>query len=158
MVSLFLLVQISHTMTANTEHPLSRYRYKHPAFKQLDHRPWRLPQRRPLLSQVWKNLLFLHWEVDYDKVRAATPESLEIDRFDGKAWIAVVPFDMNQVTFYGFPALSYLSNFPEINVRTYVKRDGKPGVWFFSLDVPSQFAIWAARTFFELPTAMLRSV
>lgn len=126
-------------------------RAKHPALEQVDHRPWPLPDRRPLLSQVWQNLLFIHWEVDFKEIRDAIPQVLEVDVFNGKAWIAIVPFDMKKVTFNGMPSISSLSDFPEINVRTYVKYKGKPGVWFFSLDVPSRFAVWGARTFFHLP-------
>lgn len=123
----------------------------HPALKQLNHRPWLLPKKRPLLSQIWQNLLFIHWEVSFEQLRSVVPESLEIDTYDGKAWIAIVPFDMKKVTFNGIPPVPMLSDFPEINVRTYVKHGEKPGVWFFSLDVPSKFAVWTARTFFHLP-------
>lgn len=123
----------------------------HPAFAQTDHRPWPLPKRNWLLTQTWTNLLFIHWEIDYDDLRARVPAQLDIDLHDGKAWIAIVPFDMKGVTFRNCPKFSYLSDFPEINVRTYVTYKGKPGVWFFSLDVPSRFAVWAARTFFHLP-------
>ena len=123
----------------------------HPALKELRHRPWPLPKKRPLLSQVWQNLLFIHWEVSLKQVQAAVPKTLEIDTYDGKAWIAIVPFDMKKVTLNGIPPISALSDFPEINVRTYVKHKGKPGVWFFSLDVPSKIAVWIAQRFFHLP-------
>ena len=123
----------------------------HPALKQLSHRPWPLPKKRPLLSQVWQDLVFIHWEVSFVQIRAAVPQPLDIDTYNGKAWIAIVPFDMKKVTFKGIPPISALSDFPEINVRTYVKYKGKPGVWFFSLDIPSKFAVWVARTFFHLP-------
>jgi len=123
----------------------------HPAFSQVDHRPWALPNKKWLLTQTWMNLLFLHWEIDIDDLRARIPDQLEIDVHHGKAYIAIVPFDMKGVTFRNFPKISYFSDFPEINVRTYVTHQGKPGVWFFSLDVPRRFAVWAARTFFHLP-------
>lgn len=124
---------------------------KQPALQQTDHRPWPLPPKRPLLKQVWQNLAFMHWPVSYEQIRAAIPQPLEIDTFNGEAWIAVVPFDMKGVTLTGCPSVPWLSDFPEINVRTYVKYQGKAGVWFFSLDVPSRFAVWAARKFFHLP-------
>ena len=135
------------------ELPIKNHKRKtmHPAYQQVAHRPWPLPTRRPLLSQVWNNLLFIHWRMDLGQVRQVVPEPLEIDTFNGEAWIAIVPFDMKGVTFYGLPPISKLSDFPEINVRTYVKFDNKPGVWFFSLDVPSKLAVWSARTFFHLP-------
>lgn len=97
------------------------------------------------------DLLFIHWEIEYQDLRRRIPEGLEVDLYDGKAWIAIVPFDMKEVTLRHCPAISSISNFPEINVRTYVVRDGKPGVWFFSLDVTSRLAVWAARNFFHLP-------
>lgn len=138
-------------MERHIKHHRYQAKLKHPAYRQVEHRPWPLPQKRPLLSQVWRNLLFIHWEVDLEQIRKAIPKPLEIDTFDGKAWIAIVPFDMQGVTFYGLPSVSWLSDFPEINVRTYVKLGEKPGVWFFSLDVPSKLAVWSARTFFHLP-------
>jgi uncharacterized protein YqjF (DUF2071 family) len=125
--------------------------FNHPAFSQVDHRPWPLPKENWLLTQTWLNLAFIHWEIEYDDLRARIPAELEIDLYEGKAWIAIVPFDMKGVTFRNCPKLSYLSDFPEINVRSYVSYRGKPGVWFFSLDVPSRFTTWTARTFFHLP-------
>lgn len=124
---------------------------KHPAFAQIEHRPWPLPNKRWLLTQTWLNLLFVHWEIEVSDLRARIPDELEIDLHDGKAYIGIVPFDMKGVTFRNCPKVSFLSDFPEINVRTYVTYQGKPGVWFFSLDVPIKFAVWAARTFFHLP-------
>ena len=123
----------------------------HPAFKQIDHRPWPLPEGNWLLRQQWLNLAFIHWEVSLSQLRSLIPEPLEIDLYDGKAWIGIVPFDMRGVTLRYCPAFTPLSDFPEINVRTYVYYQGKPGVWFFSLDVPSRIAVWTARTFFHLP-------
>jgi uncharacterized protein YqjF (DUF2071 family) len=103
------------------------------------------------MRQQWLDLLFLHWPVSVEALRDRIPPQLEIDTFDGQAWLGIVPFNMKGVTARGCPAPSALCDFPEINVRTYVKRDGKPGVWFFSLDVPSALAVWGARTFFHLP-------
>jgi len=122
----------------------------HPAFRQIDHRPWPLPNKKWTVKQVWKHLLFIHWEVDPDWMRRQLPKELELDLFDGKAWIGIVPFDMSGVTRRGFPAPRWICDFPEINVRTYVRYRDKPGVWFFSLDVPSSITAWMARTFYYL--------
>jgi uncharacterized protein YqjF (DUF2071 family) len=103
------------------------------------------------MQQHWSDLLFLHWEIDPDTLRALIPPSLEIDTYDGKGWLGVVPFSMSGVAPRGSPKPSFICDFPEINVRTYVKRDGKPGIWFFSLDVPRRLPVWLARTFFHLP-------
>lgn len=87
----------------------------------------------------WDNLLFLHWPVDPAAMRALIPSELELDLFDGRAWIALVPFRMEATRFRGFPPLPGLSSFYECNVRTYVRARGASGsehtgVWFFSLD------------------------
>lgn len=103
------------------------------------------------MRQEWNDLVFLHWEISSEELRPHLPPGVEIDLYGGTAWIGVVPFDMKGVTRRGFPAPRWLSDFPEINVRTYVTLGGKPGVWFFSLDVPSRLAVWGARKFYHLP-------
>lgn len=103
------------------------------------------------MQQEWLDLLFLHWEIDPSALRHQIPRTLEIDTFDGRAWIAVVPFAMRGVAPRACPSPSSLSDFPEINIRTYVKKDGKPGVWLFSLDVPNRLPVWIARSLFHLP-------
>jgi len=79
------------------------------------------------------------------------PDGLRLQEFDGTAWIAVVPFRMSGVMRRYLPDLPWISAFPELNVRTYVERDGRPGVWFLSLDATNPLAVWAARRFFHLP-------
>jgi uncharacterized protein YqjF (DUF2071 family) len=123
----------------------------HPSFAYLDHRPWPLPQPPWRWRQTWTDLAFLHWEIAETALRNIIPDELEIDTFDGSAWIGLVPFDMKGVMLRGMPDLPGVSHFPEINVRTYVIHDGKPGVWFFSLDAPNHLAVWAAQRFFHLP-------
>jgi uncharacterized protein len=113
------------------------------------HRP--LPRGPWIMKQEWHDLLFAHWAVPVDELRPLIPPALEIDTFAGRAWIGVVPFRMSGVRLRGMPAIPGFSRFPELNVRTYVSRDGKPGVWFFSLDATNALAVWGARTFFHLP-------
>jgi hypothetical protein len=103
------------------------------------------------MTQIWHDLLFAHWPVPLAALRSQIPASLEIDTFDGTAWVAVVPFRMSGVRIRGTPPAPWLSNFPELNVRTYVTRDGKPGVWFFSLDAANAVAVQIARRWFHLP-------
>nr|WP_221774692.1 DUF2071 domain-containing protein [Pelagicoccus albus] len=103
------------------------------------------------MQQEWHDLLFLHWEIDAKHLQSLIPSNLEVDTFEGSAWLAIVPFSMRGVSPRACPKPSFLSDFPEINIRTYVIKDGKPGVWFFSLDVPNQLPVWLARTFFHLP-------
>jgi uncharacterized protein len=90
----------------------------------------------------WHDLLFAHWPVRVDSIRPLIPSVLEIDTFDGSAWIGVVPFHMSGVRPRYVPM--HLA-FPELNVRTYVKYRGKSGVWFFSLDAASWLSVRAAR-------------
>ena len=98
----------------------------------------------------WHDLLFAHWPVDPQQINRLLP-GIKCETFDGQAWIGVVPFRMSDVAPRFVPAIPGMSAFPELNVRTYVNLDGKPGVWFFSLDSPNQVANRVARTFFHLP-------
>lgn len=96
-------------------------------------------------------MLFLHWPVDIAALRKVVPAPLEIDTFEGQAWLAIVPFRMEGVRVRGLPRIPTAHAFPELNVRTYVRFDNKPGVWFFSLDAASALAVAAARAWFGLP-------
>ncbi len=100
--------------------------------------------------QKWRSLLFLHWPVPVDALRKLVPASLEIDTFDGLAYVGVVPFSMLGVRPGWWPA-AWAFDFLETNVRTYVVRNGQPGVYFFSLDAANGLAVWAARQFWGLP-------
>ncbi len=103
------------------------------------------------MAQKWHDLLFVHWAVPSDAVRRLVPAKLELDTFDGQAWIGIVPFTMSGVRLRGTPPVPGFSAFPELNVRTYVTAEGKPGVWFFSLDAASVLAVEVARLWFHLP-------
>jgi uncharacterized protein YqjF (DUF2071 family) len=103
------------------------------------------------MYQRWEELLFLHWACAPERVAADLPPGLEVDTYDGRAWIGVVPFFMRGVRPRLLPAVAGLSDFPELNLRTYViDSQGHPGVWFYSLDTPMRLANWLARTFFHL--------
>ncbi len=103
-----------------------------------------------MMEQSWHDLLFAHWSYPVDAIRAAVPSQLPIDTFEGKAWVGVVPFVLRGLRVRGLPAVPGASTFPELNVRTYVTIDGRPGVYFFSLDAGNQLAVMAARTAFHL--------
>ncbi|HEX6560123.1 MAG TPA: DUF2071 domain-containing protein [Longimicrobiales bacterium] len=109
-----------------------------------------MPDAPWIMEQTWRDLLFAHWSYPADEVRTVLPKQLPLDTFDGKAWIGVVPFMLENLHARGLPALPAVSSFPELNVRTYVTIDGKPGVYFFSLDAASQLAVMGARTLFHL--------
>ena len=106
------------------------------------------------MYQRWHDLLFAHWALPPEQVRPFVPPELELDTFDGKAWVGVIPFWMSHVRFRAMPPIPTASTFPELNVRTYVRapqeRD-KPGVYFFSLDAASLLAVVGARTGARLP-------
>jgi len=115
------------------------------------HRPWPLPLGKYSMEMVWHDLLFAHWPVSKEALRSLIPSRLEIDEYEGEAWIGVVPFMMSGVRLRQVPGIPGTSQFPEINVRTYVKEGGKPGVFFFSLDAGSIVAVKAARLWYHLP-------
>ena len=122
----------------------------HLSFSNTNHRPWPLPDKPWRWAQTWSHLLFAHWRVPAQKLHPHIPDGLNPQEFDGTAWIGVVPFLLDVRPRY-VPPFPLVSRFPEINVRTYVEADGKPGVWFFSLDAKNSLAVWAARKFFHLP-------
>jgi uncharacterized protein YqjF (DUF2071 family) len=124
---------------------------RHPSLEQIAHRPWPVPPRPWIGRQTWNDLAFLHWPVVPTLLRSLVPPDLEIDEFDGSAWIAVTPFWMSGVALRGWPEVPGVSTFPELNVRTYVTRADRPGVWFFSLDAGSRLAVHAARAVHHLP-------
>lgn len=116
-----------------------------------EHRPWPLPQRPWIMRQEWNRLLFAHWPVALDKMRALVPEPLRLDAREGRCWVAVTPFHLSGLRARGLPPVPGTSAFPELNVRTYVTFDGKAGVYFFSLDAGSVSAVLGARAFYSLP-------
>src|SRR5689334_15035004 len=82
-----------------------------------------------VLHMRWHDLLFAHWPLDPVAVQAVVPAPLEVDTFDGQAWVAVVPFRMSEVRLRSFP-LPFANAFAEVNVRTYVRHGDRTGVYF----------------------------
>ncbi|HZD74988.1 MAG TPA: DUF2071 domain-containing protein [Actinomycetota bacterium] len=110
------------------------------------------PVPRPLMYHHWRELTFLHWPYPPAVVQALLPAPLEVDTFDGAAWVGLVPFLMDQVRVPGLPALPWASRFPETNVRTYARGpDGQAAIWFLSLDAARLPAVLAARAGYRLP-------
>jgi len=103
------------------------------------------------MTQTWNDLLFAHWPLPPEVLRQRVPAALDLDTFDGQGWIAVTPFHMTGVRPRGVPDIPGFSKFPELNVRTYVTYQGKPGVFFFSLDAFNPPAVWGARLTYHLP-------
>ena len=115
------------------------------------HRPWPRPPSPWLMGQSWLDLLFLHWPIDARQLRHLVPPPLDLDLWEGAAWVGVSPFEVVGLRAVATPPLPLLSSFPELNVRTYVTFAGKPGIWFFSLDAASRLAVAAARRIYKLP-------
>lgn len=110
------------------------------------------PPRGPwVMVQRWHQLLFAHWRCPISDLRPLIPTPLEIESFDGSAWIGVIPFYMSGVRMRATPPVPTAHAFEELNVRTYVTLDGRPGVWFFSLDAASSLAVIGARVGIRLP-------
>jgi hypothetical protein len=103
------------------------------------------------MGQTWENLLFAHWRVPVDAVRGLVPAGLEIDVFEGSAWLGVTPFRVEALRLRGLPPAPGVFRFLELNVRTYVTREGRPGIWFFSLDAAGRLAVEGARRAYRLP-------
>ena len=114
-------------------------------------RPWPAGPGPWIMRMRWDHLLFMHWPVKPDMLRPLVPQRLTIDTYDGQAWVGVVPFRMSRTRGRFMPPIPESSAFPELNVRTYVTAQGKPGVWFFSLDAGSKLAVRGARWAFHLP-------
>jgi uncharacterized protein YqjF (DUF2071 family) len=103
------------------------------------------------MGQTWDDLLFAHYRVPVEQLREHVPEGLDIQEHSGSGWLGVTPFAVTGLRARGLPALPLVSSFLELNVRTYVTRDEKPGIWFFSLDASSRLAVEAARLLYRLP-------
>jgi uncharacterized protein len=114
-------------------------------------RPWPPPERPWSQAQSWVDVGFLHWRVDRDELQRHVPESVELDTFDGSAWLGIVPFLLTGLRVRGVPPLPRVSTFTELNVRTVVTHGDRPGVWFFSLDASSRLAVEAAKRLYKLP-------
>ena len=112
--------------------------------------PSRRPDEQAAGEQRWRELLFAHWAVPVDALRACVPKELELDLFEGEAFVGVVPFAMFGVRPKYLPRFASF-DFLETNVRTYVVHGGEPGVFFFSLEAESWLAVAAARATFGLP-------
>src|SRR5437764_2906171 len=116
-----------------------------------EHRSYPIPIGPWIMTQRWSDLLFMHLPLAPEVMRALIPPQIELDIFDGLAWVGIVPFRVSHASLRGLPPPPLLSHFPEINVRTYVTLRGIPGVYFFSLDAGNPLAVQIARTVFHLP-------
>jgi uncharacterized protein YqjF (DUF2071 family) len=128
--------------------------------RQTRHRPWPIPKRPWVWSQEWNRAFFLHWRIPVAELRPFVSEQLEIDTFDNSAWVSLVPFTMEQIRPRFFPPVSMISNFHEINLRTYVTDGRKPGVYFLSIQAGNPLSVWIAKKASGLPyeTAKIKRI
>jgi uncharacterized protein YqjF (DUF2071 family) len=115
------------------------------------HRPWPVPRRPWVTRQAWHDVLFAHWPVHPRALHKRIPPELQLDTRDNLAWIGVVAFEISGARLRAVPLVPGVSRFLQVNVRTYVRSGGRPGVYFFSLDASSLAAVRAARWALRLP-------
>jgi len=116
-----------------------------------DHRPWPLPSGPWRYYQEWNRALFLHWQVDYELLRPLVPVALQIDCYAGTPWVSLVAFDMQNIRPRGIPAFPPISDFHEINIRTYVRHKDRTGVYFLSIEGGKRLSCRIARQLSGLP-------
>ena len=101
-----------------------------------------------IIQQKWSDVLFVSFEVDYDLLRSELPKDLEVDTFNGKAYLSIVPFVMSDIRFFFTPPLPF-SKLSELNLRTYVRYKNKPGIYFFTLDSDHRLGNFLAQKIFN---------
>lgn len=116
-----------------------------------NHRPWAIPNKNWMYYQEWNNAIFLHWKVDIEILRNFVPSNLEIDTFEENAWVSLVAFTMEKIRPRNLPAYSPISNFDEINIRTYIKSGQKTGVYFLSIEGSKRLSCLIAKSLSQLP-------
>ncbi|MDC3388302.1 DUF2071 domain-containing protein [Flavobacteriaceae bacterium] len=115
------------------------------------HRPWKMPTESWKFYQEWNSVIFLHWQVELSELKKLVPKELEIDTFDGKAWVSIVAFTMEKIRPKNIPYFPPISNFDEINIRTYVKSNNKTGVYFLSIEGGKTLSCKIAKVMSGLP-------
>lgn len=109
------------------------------------------PVKWAVMKQGWYDLAYIHFRYEPEEVQRLLPPGLTVDVHDGSAWVGLIPFSMRGIGIPHLPSIPYLGSFPEVNVRTYVIRNGRPGVWFMSLDINRLLPTLVARLTYRLP-------
>lgn len=116
----------------------------------VEHRPWLPPDSQWLLSQSWNDVLFAHFAMDPPALRRLVPDALTLDLYDGAAWLTISASCTSHMRPSGIPPLPGISFFPQLNLCTCVTMQGKPGLFYFSVDAANLSAVWFARVFFRM--------
>ncbi|MBS4202106.1 DUF2071 domain-containing protein [Bacillus sp. FJAT-49732] len=119
--------------------------------QETNHRPYPIPSKKWIMRQKWSNVFFMHWPIQPELLQPYIPSSIEVDTYDGFAWLGVIIFNIDGIYLRGFPPVSFRPAFPEINLRTYVKCDNKPGIYFLSLDVDDWTSYTLAKRWLNVP-------
>lgn len=119
--------------------------------KHVAHRPWPVLDEPWKYYQEWNRAIFLHWELEENQLKKHLPDGLDLDLFEGKAWVSLVAFTMEKIRPRYLPSFAPVSNFDEINIRTYVQFNGKPGVHFLSIEAAKKLSCFVAKEISELP-------
>ncbi|WP_082926961.1 YqjF family protein [Paenibacillus tuaregi] len=123
----------------------------HQILQHTRHRPVPMPRGPWLMRQTWRDLLFTHWPVDEQEIAPYIPQGLILDKWEGRPWVSVSPFRVDPLRLRGLPPIPFVHEFLEVNVRTYVVHDNKPGVLFLTLEASSRLAVAGARIGARLP-------
>lgn len=115
------------------------------------YRTWPLKNTPWIYYQEWNQALFFHWEVPFDVLASCVPDGLTLDSFDGTYWVSLVAFTMNKVRLRLLPAMPWISDFHEVNLRTYVKQGDKEGVYFLSIEGQKTISNFLAKSLSALP-------
>lgn len=118
---------------------------------QISHRPWEIPGKNWAYYQEWNNALFLHWKVPFNELRTLVPDELKLDNHKGEYYVSLVAFTMQKIHPRYLPPIQAISDFYEINVRTYVNNNGKPGVYFLSIEAEKKLSVIIAKLLSGLP-------
>lgn len=110
-----------------------------------------MPAFRWTMKQTWEHFLFAHWPVPVDAIRSFVPEALDIDTWDGQAWIGILPFRIGGIRLKYMPSLPWMRSFPEINVRTYIRSGGESAIIFLSMDASHPLLVPIAKQWYRLP-------
>jgi uncharacterized protein len=114
-------------------------------------RQYPLPEKKWKYFQQWHDTIFLHWEVPVYFLQEHIPKEIELDTFNNMAWVSLVAFEVRNMKLRKMPSLPYISNFQEINLRTYVIKDGRPGIYMFSIETDKLIEVLLTRVFIGLP-------
>lgn len=115
------------------------------------HRPYELPEHSWSFYQEWNDVFFMHWKVPFELLSEFLPAELEADSFEGDYYVSLVAFRMEKIRPRYLPSVGFLSDFYEVNLRTYVTKDGKPGVYFLSIEAEKALSAFVSRSISGLP-------